>query len=104
MAKAQEAVERIEEFLADQLSLEQFEDWSASFVQTVFQSDDVQAKNIALLIRSRLNAFEDDESDSGLRQELADAIYPFVHIAANRYGEPSSLAESDATLALNVAA
>ena len=102
MAKAHEAIEHIAEYLADQISLEELEDWSASFVQSVFQSDDAVAQQIALLVRSRLNAFEDDESDAGLRQELADAIYPFVHQASN--GEPSSVAESNAAFALNVAA
>jgi hypothetical protein len=104
MAKAQEAVENIEKFLDDQFSLEEFEDWSASFAQTVFQSDDAKAQELALLVRSRLNAFEDDESDAGLRQELAVAIYPFVHIAANQFGAPSSVAESNANFDFNVAA
>jgi hypothetical protein len=99
-----EAINQVSDYLGSRVSLDDFENWSAGYMQTVYQSDNADAQAMARLVRSILNAFEDDESEVGLRQELADAIYPFVHLASNRYGEPSSVAESNATFHLNVAA
>jgi hypothetical protein len=100
----QEAINQVSDYLGSHLSLDDFENWSAGYMQSVYQSDNVDAQSIARLVRSILNAFEDDTSELGLRQELADAIDPFVRLASNRYGEPSSVAESNATFALNAAA
>lgn len=100
----QEAIDRVSDYLGNRLPLEGFEDWSAGYMHSIYRVGNGDAQNLAALIRSVLNAYEDDDSEAGLRQELADAIYPFVHLAANRYGEPSSIAESNAEFALNVAA
>jgi len=90
MANVQEAVDRVSAYLADQLSLEGLEDWSASYIQSIYQMGDAEAQTVAHLIRSILNAYEDDQSDTGLRQELAEAIDPFfVRFAETRYGDPS---------------
>lgn len=104
MGIIQEAIDRVSDYLGNRLSLEGFEDWSAGYMQSIYRVGDADAQNLAALIRSVLNAYENDDSEAGLRQELAEAIYPFVHLAVNRYGEPSSIAESNAEFALNVAA
>jgi hypothetical protein len=89
MASAQEAVERVQDYLADRLSLENFEDWSASYMQNIHNSGDASAQSIARMIRSILNAYGDDCSDSAMRQEFEEAIRPFVSFPENRYGDPS---------------
>ena len=80
MIRAQDAVDRVQDFLANRISLEDFEDWSASYIHDVHRSEDVQAQKSAHLIRSILNAFEDDETEQGLRQELANAVRPFAQL------------------------
>ena len=78
MANAQEGVDRVNEFLAHEMSLEAFEDWSASYILDIRRVGDAEAQSFASLIRSIVNAFEDDEDDAGMRKELATAIRPFV--------------------------
>lgn len=103
MVNAQEPVERVQDYLADRISLERFEDWSASFVQNIHNTGDADAQRLARLIRSALNAFEDDQEDSALRHELAELIRPFFE---NRYGDPSPfpIAQSSAVMKLSKAA
>ncbi|HTW66740.1 MAG TPA: hypothetical protein VME17_19105 [Bryobacteraceae bacterium] len=104
MDKLQEAIDRVSDYLGNRVSLDLFEDWSAGYMQSVYRSDNADAQSLAASLRAILNAFEDDTSEDGLRQELANAIYPFVHLASNRYGAPSSAAESNAKFDLIVAA
>jgi hypothetical protein len=78
MARAHQAIEKIEDLLADMMSLEDFEDWSASYIQSIHRIGNREDQELAHLVRSILNAFEDDDNESALRQELASAIRPFV--------------------------
>ncbi len=78
MASARQAVDKVQAFLAKKMSLEGLEDWSASYIQSVHRIGDADAQKVAHLIRSILNAFEDDETEDALRLELANAILPFV--------------------------
>ena len=89
MTKAQEAIEQVAAYLANHLPLEGLEDWSASYVQNIHQTKDVEAQRIAVLIRSILNTYDEEESEDGLRLELAEAIRPYALFAENRYGDPS---------------
>jgi len=74
MINAHEAVSRVSDFLANRISLEEFEDWSASYMLNIYRDGNAEAQNFARLIRSILNAFEDDETENRIRQELvADA-------------------------------
>jgi hypothetical protein len=77
MANAQEALDRISDYLANRISLDAFENWSASFVHDVRACGDPTALDIAQLVRSILNTFDEDAMDDGLRKELAIAILPF---------------------------
>jgi hypothetical protein len=78
MITTKEAVDNVLDFLSDQLSLEEFEDWSASYVLDIQRRGDTEDQALGRLIRGILNAFEDDATEVGLRQELAVAILPFV--------------------------
>ena len=77
MANTREAADKISEFLANRISLEVLEDWSALYLQSAYQSRNLEAQRISRQIRSILNAFEDDENDRGLRLELANATRRF---------------------------
>ena len=108
MARALEAAEKVSAFLADRISLEELEDWSASFSWNIHRSDDEQAQAIAYQVRGILNEYSDDVSEERIRKELAElrarveaANFPF---AENRYGGPSSAPETTMPLAINVAA
>lgn len=77
MVSTSEAVKKVSGFLANRISLEQLEDWSALYLQNTYRSGDDEARRLARLVRSLLNAFEDDETESALREELANTIRPF---------------------------
>ena len=77
MVNSSEAVGKVSGFLANRISLEQLEDWSALHLQNAHRAGDDQSQITAHLIRSILNAFEDDEAEGPLREELANAIRPY---------------------------
>ena len=105
MSNAQDAVEQVWQLLANELSLDDFEDWSASYLTEAFRSGDAQAQEVGRLIRSILNAYGDDSTDDAMRLELANAISPFVKSSAeNSFGNPSMTAvtaESSASSDVN---
>jgi hypothetical protein len=68
----------VSSFLANRMSLEEFEDWSASYLANVYRTGDAEAQSFARQIRSILNAYEDDEVEDGMRRELANTVRPFV--------------------------
>ncbi len=78
MASAQEAIDHISDYLAKRMPLESFEDWSASYMRDVYRTGDARAQALGQLVRSILNAFEDDSAEDAMRGELANAIRPFV--------------------------
>jgi len=85
MISVKEAIDQIGALLARRISLEQFEDWSASFAQSAYRRNDAAAVESVLSIRSIVNAFADDSSEDSLRRELANAIRPFVQQARVSY-------------------
>jgi hypothetical protein len=102
MVDVQQAVEHVWQFLAEELSLDDFEDWSAIYLAEAFQSADTQAQDAGRVIRAILNAYGDDASEENLRAELATAISPFVKSSAeNSVGKPSMIAESGASSDIN---
>jgi hypothetical protein len=76
MAKNCNPIDQVQLFLAGKMSLDAFEDWSASFVHSVYAVENKEHQELATRIRSVLNAFEDEEEDV-LRKELAAAVDPF---------------------------
>jgi hypothetical protein len=78
MASAQDVAKQIEEFLDEEISLEELEDWSASFAWDTYASHDQDAGRAALFLRSILNAYDGDQSDIGLRRELEKIVRPFA--------------------------
>ena len=83
MISARELVDRVADFLAGRIPLESLEDSSASFVHSMYRDGSPEAISIGQRIGSILNAFQDDESDEGMRAELANAILPFESAEAN---------------------
>jgi hypothetical protein len=77
MASAAEAQKKIADLLANQISLEEFEDWSASFAWNIHKEGDADAQAVAYLIRSILNAHSDDIDESPIREELEQISTPF---------------------------
>jgi hypothetical protein len=77
MASASEAVNQVSRFVAGKLSLEAFEDWSVDYMREAYRAEDSEPRYIAGLVRSILNAFEDDEDLEPLKSELRNAIRPF---------------------------
>lgn len=78
MPSAQEARKKIEDLLENRISLEEFEDWSASFSWNIHRHTDKEVQAIAYQIRSILNEHSDDATEAAVRQELADAARPFA--------------------------
>jgi hypothetical protein len=108
MASASEASNKIAEFLADRVSLEQLDDWSASFSWDIHKTGEEQAQAIAYQVRAILNEYSDDASEDRIRKELvqlrARIETPNFPLAENRCGGPSSAPESNTKFAINVAA
>jgi hypothetical protein len=76
MASAQDVAMSIEEFLDDEISLEELEDWSAFSLQEALAGQDAHGRAAALFLRSILNAYAEDQSDLGLRTALEKAVRP----------------------------
>jgi hypothetical protein len=79
MASAQEGVNQIRRFLANSLSFEEFEDWSARFSWKIHQTGDLAAQSLAYQIRAILNAHAEDLTEVSVRKDLEAAIRPFVN-------------------------
>lgn len=77
MAKAREVEQHVSDFLERRASLENLEDWSASYLPVVYRSGDSDAIAAIQNVRAVLNAFENEDSEDGLRMELAAAIRSF---------------------------
>jgi hypothetical protein len=94
MASTREAVNQVSMFVHDDISLEAFEDWSASFLRESHNLGDDRTQVLARRLRSILNAFEDDDATDALKRELADAVRPFEHVLGIYIG--IGVAETDA--------
>jgi hypothetical protein len=78
MANVCEISDHVADFLADRISLEQLEDWSAEYSWDIHKRADDETRDLAYQIRAILNAHSDDSSENGVRRGLGDAIRPFV--------------------------
>ena len=76
MARARDVLKHVSDFLNNRESLEALENWSASYLHSVYVQGDAEDQNAIHVVRSILNAFE-DENEADLRRELATAIRPF---------------------------
>jgi hypothetical protein len=65
-------------FLANRSSIEELEDWSASWMVDVYRSGTLGDQAVARLLRAALNAYDEDMNEDGLRRELETAVLPFV--------------------------
>src|SRR5258706_4439922 len=82
MVTLKEARSQVSAFLANRIPLDAFEDWSADYSQRAYRDQAKLAQSVAQRIRAILNAFEDDSTDLGLREELANALLPFVEVSS----------------------
>jgi hypothetical protein len=71
--------------LADKISIDEFEDWSASFSWNIHKRADAETQKLAYLIRAILNSHEDDETEDQLREHLALAAGPLQEIASESW-------------------
>lgn len=79
MASVHEISDQVAAYLANRLSLEQLEDWSAEYSWNIHERADEETKALAYRVRAILNAYSDDADESSLQEELAAAIRrPFV--------------------------
>lgn len=62
------------QYLADRISLEDLEDWSAEASIDNYNNRDDLARRMVYSIRALLNDHEEDESPSGLKEDLLDTI------------------------------
>lgn len=81
MASVQEISAQISAFLANRLSLEQFEDWSAEYSWNIHKRADEETQAFAYQVRAILNAYSEDADENLLREELATAVLPFARSA-----------------------
>jgi hypothetical protein len=81
MANVHEISDQVAAFLANRLSLEKLEDWSAEYSWNIHERADERTKALAYRVRAILNAYSDDADESSLREELATAILPFARSA-----------------------
>jgi hypothetical protein len=96
MANVQEISDQVLQFLAGDMSLDSFEDWSAEYSWNVHLRANEEIQALAYKIRGILNAHENDEDERVLREELATAIFPFQN-TENHYGidDPSKFTQSN---------
>ena len=74
MVTRTEAEQQIMEYLANKLSLDELEDWSAEAAVDAHNNPDHSAKSLIYSMRGLLNFHEDDDSEDGLKQNLLDAL------------------------------
>jgi hypothetical protein len=110
MAEQYEIIQKVEAFLANSLSFQEFDDWSAEFSWNIHERADSETQALAYQVRAILNAFSEDDSESGLRKELAEAVRPFcsevrvyAHPVEIVYGKPSQRTAAFRSLVLRSA-
>ena len=86
MANVKEISDQVMHFLANEISLDAFDDWSAEYSWNIHQRANKEVQQLAYEIRGILNAHADDETEDRLRAELAGAIFPFLE-SENRVGD-----------------
>ena len=76
MASVSEVREKLGELLADQISLDQFEDWFLPYSWNIHKRANHEVQRLVYAIEHTLSEF--DEDSTALRRELANAAIPFV--------------------------
>ncbi len=96
MVRASEIREQLRKLLAEQLSLDQFEDWFVPYSWNIHKHGDEQAQQLAYAIGHALSEFAEDSA--ALRDALLEACLSVEEPSffVNRYGESSSASESNA--------
>jgi hypothetical protein len=78
MASIHEISDQVSAFLANRISLEQLEDWSAEYSWNIHTRADGETQKLVYQIRAILNAYSDESQESVIRQELAAVVRPFA--------------------------
>lgn len=79
MASVNEISAQVRAFLGDRISLQELEDWSASYSWNIHQRADQETQNLAYAVRGLLVDYSSGDIDEAtLRRELATAALPFV--------------------------
>jgi hypothetical protein len=87
MVNVTEIVDEVKSFLSNEISFEEFEDWSAESSWNIHKQCGVAAPALALSheISGILSVHSDDETETAVRMELARAIRPFAgYVAENQ--------------------
>ena len=86
MASVAEIVQEVWRLLDGKVSIDAFEDWSASYSWNIHQKADSRVQDLAYLIESRMIEYDNGDMDeASLLTQLGDAIRPFD--ARANYGE-----------------
>ena len=86
MASASEIVREVRRLLEGKTSLDDFEDWSASYSWNIRQRASKPVQDLAYLIELRMIEYGNGDMDeSALFAQLGDAIRPFEE--STNYGE-----------------
>jgi len=76
MVSKDEVTERLIDYLASKISLDELDDWSAEVSIDIHNNPDQAGRELVYSIRGLLNRHEDDDSEGALKQDLIEAMYP----------------------------
>jgi hypothetical protein len=62
------------QYLANKISLDELEDWSAEAAIDIHNNPDGMARDLVFAIRGLLNEHEDDETPNPLKEALLEAV------------------------------
>jgi hypothetical protein len=79
MVSREQVVEQAMEYLANRISLEDLEDWSAEASIDIHNNPDELAKRLVYAIRGVLNSHEDDASPNAQASILLPIQEPFIY-------------------------
>ena len=78
MASVQEIRRWLDDFLEGRISLERFEDWSASYSWDIHKSGNYEAQRLAYEIEGILSEHSQDADETEVRRELENVLHPFA--------------------------
>ena len=67
MPSVRDISHHVSEFLADRLSLEELEDWSAEYSWDIHKRGDDEVRELAYQVQAILNAHSDDSKEDSFR-------------------------------------
>ena len=101
MASVNEISDQVLEFLSDRISLQELEEWSASYSWNIHRRAGRKIQDLAYAVRGMLVEYSSGDIDEmKLRKGLADAIRPFAVIRVSVltkkvvFGKPPAFALS----------